>query len=298
MRRDNVVQFRSRREAKPDAQRREPASERLFCVFAGSIIVSFGWGLILGISLGAGRELRPFALIPFLPRALIGLFGANWIVQGIRGKSRHEGIFYSLLAHLGRVGPRPWSLFVPGIAVLSLLVAALTNDKDGIGNAVSILLFWTVFIGNVATHELGHVVAAKLARLPVARVIIGPAELQHTVHGWRLEFSREWISIFGGFVESVPDPVSAKKLLLFAAGGPMATILLLVTVILVNPFGFAALFEPSEPLQREVLSLAFTIAGAILIINLLPSRALILGSPSDGYQILQAFRMLRARRNA
>lgn len=296
---NNVVKFERRprsRRTKPEPAQRQALSERLLCIAAGVIVATIGWGSLSAILYRGWAELR-LALLPLLlPLPLIGLFGVNLIIQGSRGRSRHQGIFYSLLEHLARIGPKVWSLFIPFVAVSSLLLATLLNDAKGIEVAISVLLFWVVLMTNIAVHELGHAFAAKLSSVPLTRVIVGPAELIRTEGAWQLRLSREWLSLVGGFVELSPGPLPATRLLVFASGGPLATALLLLSIVLFSPLGITELWHASRSPQNAILSLGFTTAAMTLALNLIPFRNLALGMPSDGYQIIYALRTIASRR--
>jgi len=264
-------------------------------VLVGSSIAAFGFGLTF-VSLYWGRF--P-GLMTGIPVFLIGLFGLNWVIQGLRGRSRHNGIFYVVLGWLIRLGPRVWSLFIPTLALLNLLVGALTNDREALDFSLKALVGWLAFMANIAVHEAGHFAAARVMRLPVGRMIIGPLEMTKEGSGWSLDLSREWISIFGGFVQikSPLESLSPRQLLVFALGGPAATALLLGAFLAFSPFDLPGLLRSSpDTLQHGVLSMGAEVAILILVLNLIPLRQLAFGHPSDGYQILMAIRRMRGRR--
>ncbi len=276
------------------ASPREPLVERILCILVGSSIAAFGFGLA-ALCLASGSIA---ALLPAAPLTFIGIFGLNLVVQGVRARSRHEGFFYTLLNRLVALGPRIWSLLLPSAALVSILIAALTNDHDALDLSVRALAGWLVLMVNVAVHELGHFVAATALKLRVRRLIVGPLELSVLGSTWQLELSREWLSIFGGFIALVPRsaPLTPKQELAFAAGGPIATILLLACLLALSPFDLVALFRTSpSTLQHDVFSLGVVTGVGALVLNLMPSRQLVLGSPSDGYQIAAAVRSLLGR---
>lgn len=287
---------RSRRRP-PGAVKREPVVERIACVLFGSMIALLGFGLAsLGPILG-DPSIWVTSLIPGIPCLLIGTFGLSWVIQGLRGRSRHEGLFYWLLGHLIRRGPRPWSSFLPVVSLTGLLVASLLDDAKGVGFALLPLLFWLVLMAHVATHELGHVAGARLARLQVHRVIVGPFEFTRAP-SWRLELSREWLSIGGGFVALAPQMQHPRprQMLVFALGGPIATLLLLALFLAVSPFDLITLFMASGPLRKSVFAAGVGLGFFALAMNLWPARQLVFGKPSDGYQILEALRAIRKAR--
>jgi hypothetical protein len=283
----------------PRVVKREPPVERIACVFVGSTIALLGFTLAYFALSQTNPAMWIAGLIPGIPVLLIGTFGLSWIIQGLRGRSRHEGLFYWLLGHLIRLGPRPWALFLPVLSLAGVLTASLTDDPKGLEFALSPLLFWLVLMTHVAVHELGHVLAARLERLQVHRVIVGPFEFLRAP-SWRLELSREWLSIGGGFVALLaqPERPRPRQMLVFAVGGPVATLILLVFFLALSPYDLATLLMASGPLRKSVFAAGVGLGLFALVVNLWPARQLVLGKPSDGYQILEAIRAIRKARSA
>ena len=126
---------------------------------------------------------------------------------------------------------------------------------------VAAILISTVF------HEMGHVMAARLVRIPVRRVSIGLGPVL-----WRGRVAEEREFVLRAFPVGVtvgvplrqgPDGRDRRPVghdLLMAAGGPMASLLLFVGLA-----AAAGLFCPSA----EVLSLLQSIAVVSLVLGLL-----------------------------
>lgn len=300
---DNLVDIADHRRRRKETVGRPnaPLIERVACVAIGSIVGAFGFSLaIVCLSFG-GPAQRVLGFLLAVPLSFIGVFGLNWVIQGIRGRSRHQGIFYALLDRLRTLGPRPWSLLVPTVTLAVILLAAILNDSEALEGAIGLLVGWLVLMTHVAIHELGHYCAARSLKLTPSRILIGPAEFSRSSSGWVLELSRDWWSIFGGWVSLREDSavLPPKSLLWFAAGGPIATGVLLLAFLLFSPVPpLDLLFGSMSGIRLFALSLGTQLGVGILLINLLPSRNLVLGAPSDGYQILTALRLIRQSRRA
>jgi Zn-dependent protease len=119
----------------------------------------------------------------------------------------------------------------------------------------------------IAIHEIGHAVAAKAYNLDVLAVEI---------------------SGFGGTCR-IEEPRTVKSALVFASGGLLAQlILLLLTGI------FLALFGSPPTLFLNCLVLVFTLVNIILFVgNIVPGKS-VGGSVTDGYLIWHGIRLLRA----
>ena len=115
-------------------------------------------------------------------------------MQGVRGRSRHEGLFYALLGGLRTLSPRIWSLLVPSTALLALILGTLANDRIALDTSLGFLGGWVVFLANIGIHEFGHLVGATTFGLRVGRMIVR----NNSSSGVRLTAIRSsWL--FGGF---------------------------------------------------------------------------------------------------
>jgi len=278
---------------------RPPIVERILCILFGCWIAAFGFGLAL-LCLWFGGMARRLAAFPLaLVLTFIGLFGLNWLVQGVRGRSRHQGLFYAVLGALRTRGPRIWSLLVPSTALVALILGTLTNDRMALDTSLVFLSGWVVFMVNIGIHEFGHFLGATAFGLRVGRMIIGPIEFTRGENHWRVGLSREWLSIFGGFVllAARSKPLTPREELAFASGGPVATLVLFIVLVTFSPARFSAVLDTSPgTLQQHLCDFAMFSALGTLILNLIPAKQLVLGSPSDGYQILRALRGLSRNR--
>lgn len=83
------------------------------------------------------------------------------------------------------------------------------------------------FYSATAVHEIGHLIAGRLAGLRFVLVNVGPVQVARTVRGPRLRRNRLG-NVGGGLAMCVPDRPDgyASRMLLFIAGGPAAGILI------------------------------------------------------------------------
>ncbi len=136
-------------------------------------------------------------------------------------------------------------------------------------------------ISVVPVHECGHWWAARLRRMAVAVVVIGPLELQPRRRGLRLRLRGRASARrgLGGWVVALPDPRRdvRRDAMWMAAGGSLANLCFAAACFV------AALLLPLSPLRSVLWPLA-TVHIAIGVLNLLPY--LVGGhTPSDGLNL-------------
>ncbi|WP_247662276.1 hypothetical protein [Micromonospora sp. U21] len=145
-------------------------------------------------------------------------------------------------------------LALEGVAFALLVTESVTGAIAAVGfTAVSL---WA----HVVLHECGHLVVAKVLRLPVVAVRIAPFT------GWRSEVS----------VRPAPSATALPlRMVLFYLGGPMTN---LCTAAVLG----ATTTLTSTPLTRVALLGAALFAALLGVVNLIPGR-----SPhSDGRNLL------------
>jgi Zn-dependent protease len=154
--------------------------------------------------------------------------------------------------------------------------SAFMEVRPSLGWAVAAGLGVAVIYAlSVVAHELGHLAVAR-------RVGVGVAAMQ--------------LHAAGGYVEvDDDDSLTAGRLAAIAGAGPLVTaVLALVSAVLLTAFGWPLTGLPIDgsagaAAAGRVLSAAFAINVLVLLINLLPVRAL------DGGQLLQAVKLWRGR---
>ncbi len=89
--------------------------------------------------------------------------------------------------------------------------------------------FVTVLLLTAVIHELGHLIAGRLANLQFHLLIIGPVRLMK--ENGRLQLSwQSGLGLFNGLASSIPQDIHnlRNRMILFASGGPLASLLLAI----------------------------------------------------------------------
>ncbi len=133
------------------------------------------------------------------------------------------------------------------------------------------------------THELGHLLAGKLAGMRPFLLITGPLKVFATQNGLQIGFNRN-LSLAGGLAACLPQTTDhlRRQLLIMAAGGPLASLLggLL-------GMGFFFLL-PSESLWKY-FGLVFGVTALVIFAaTSIPGKTA--GFQTDGGQILSLLR--------
>ncbi|MCS6992693.1 MAG: hypothetical protein N2117_03925 [Anaerolineales bacterium] len=133
------------------------------------------------------------------------------------------------------------------------------------------------------THELGHLLAGKLAGMRPFLLITGPLKVFATQNGLQIGLNRN-LSLAGGLAACLPRTTDnlRRQLLIMAAGGPL-------TSLLGGVVGMGLFFLlPPESLWK-VFGLLFGVTAlAIFIATSIPGKTA--GFQTDGGQILSLLR--------
>ena len=107
--------------------------------------------------------------------------------------------------------------------------SSLLNHFVLLVTAVILILFLTSTI-----HELGHLFAGRIAHLKFQLLVVGPLRIARGKSGYSLGW-QHGNAMFNGLVASIPEePNNLRyRMLLFAAGGPVASFLLMFLTALV-----------------------------------------------------------------
>ncbi|HXO20992.1 MAG TPA: site-2 protease family protein [Thermoanaerobaculia bacterium] len=263
--------------------------DRHLAVTAGILLALLGFGLTALMGPELGR--LPFVFFIFVGSYLIiGSFGLDLLIQGVRGASLRSGLFYRAMK---RLHPSVVSIGGPVLLGITIAAAARIHDAVSLLAAEALGAVWVALIVNVAVHELGHFIAGRLVGLAFQRVVIGPMEIVRTARGWRPRLCRQWFSAFGGLVVTAATPVpTARQSIVLAAGGPAGTFCLLLFVVAVNPYRYGDLLNLYKPGPALVF---FGALGAIitLVLNLIPSTKTLTICPTDGFVIRRNLALLR-----
>jgi peptidase M50-like protein len=193
--------------------------------------------------------------------------------------------------------PAVIGLGLPALVAAGALAAWLLDRDEAVALLLGLLAFWVAFLVNVAVHELGHLAAGRIVGIGASRIVLGPLELVRDANRWSARLCRDWFSLGGGLVLLTPPPRTARHMAWVAAGGPVASLALLVAslALLRRPWwSWETIATPVRALD------AFTALGALvtLLTNLVPAQRTPAGKPSDGYVIRQNLARCRHNRSA
>ena len=134
-------------------------------------------------------------------------------------------------------------------------------------------LVWVIpmlLVVDVTVHELGHLAAGWCAGFRFDRVCIGPLIIHRQRYGWSatLHPSLTWD---GGFASAIPaDPRRIRlNLLLFVAGGPLASFLLFAACLML----FLTSPESAWAGWAEPIGLLGAWSLVTCLVNLMPARS-------------------------
>ena len=269
---------------------------RAALLLAGILLAATGFGLP---AIGAwdsahGNPVPPaVAVLAGCPCLAVGCAGLDLAMRAPRGTPLRSGLLYRLLARRSWFRPATVTVGVPLLCGLLMALAAATHDAEGLTVAECAGAAWFAYVVNTLVHELGHLLAVRLVGLAPQRVVVLPFDFSRTADGWHVRLGREWFVLSGGMVmwqaKRQPSPL---QMIVFAAAGPAASLLLLLLYLVVNPYGGSDLFayQPGPVLILVGLFGALvTVAG-----NLIPMRTdPMTGYSSDGFVIRQNLARLR-----
>lgn len=183
---------------------------------------------------------------------------------------------------------RMMTVYLAGALLFLVLFVIVCNRIDLAGGgaygsflplAGEFLLWLAVACGNVALHELGHVIAGRASGYRFVSVRCGPAELRRTDGGLRLRLVRR----FGLEGQTVMEPPALPdeeiRLAPYYLGGSLVNSLTAVAC------GLAALLTQNENLRWNLLLVAL-MAAEMVAVNLIPG--LVPGKNTDGTQLRAA----------
>jgi hypothetical protein len=146
--------------------------------------------------------------------------------------------------------------------------------------AATLFLCWMVIL----VHELGHVLAGRIAGFRFLLLIAGPLKVVREGTSIRFRFNRN-VQLAGGIASSVPldSHGLCGRMALMTAAGPLASLLLLLLL----RAGAVGLSDGSS-LAAEVLGIGAVISGGVGLFTLLPIRSR--GFYNDGARLLMLAR--------
>jgi hypothetical protein len=219
--------------------------------------------------------------------AFIGLFGADMAWRYAWDVPTSRSFFMRALTKLSsKTSPGHLLFAVAAVALLSLAIGAATGRKIEIEFGRTALLAWLALHLQILGHEYGHFFAAQAVGYRPFRVVGGAFGFSARDGRWAAHANRDWRFLLGGAVfASIPQGARRwSSDFLFAAGGPLASALLLFVCIRLDAI------IGGVPVASELLQLNIQIAILALIVNLVPFRLRSTVHGTDGYQLLQLLR--------
>jgi hypothetical protein len=124
--------------------------------------------------------------------------------------------------------PRPWlTIFVAAVLVLVIAPMPILADRHMLPNwhwpgFNGLLLLPALYVAR-AVHELGHLIAAKLAGMNAGGISVGGLVLMKSGSNWVFHFDRR---LLGGFFKPLTSPAGyrSSQYTLMVAGGPLASL--------------------------------------------------------------------------
>lgn len=165
---------------------------------------------------------------------------------------------------------------------------SLFSSGGGLILAVSL-----AFLLTAAVHEAGHLATARMARLRFRELVVGPLTVTQTGDGLRLGIQRT-LGLFSGRVTCIPETSQSpatlnRPLLLFATGGPLASILLAAAgLLLFRLLGDAPTnAAPAWPVEFALL---VGIISFFFFLGAMRPGTYTSGLPADGSRIMTLWR--------
>lgn len=178
------------------------------------------------------------------------------------------------------------ALFVlVGLGFGTLLGRALRSGGASLDISFPLVIIGTILIIYLVllTHELGHLLAGKLAGMRPFLLITGPLKIMATNRGLQVGLNTN-LSLAGGLAACMPVGTHhlRRRLLLMAAGGPLASLF----------SGILMLLASRLLVEMTHWHLAFMVFGwtslAIFVVTMIPTKTS--GFMTDGAQILSLWR--------
>jgi hypothetical protein len=152
------------------------------------------------------------------------------------------------------------------------------------GPAFNGLIFLPALYIAILIHELGHLVAGKVAGMITGGVCIGGLVIAKSGEHWVVRFQPRFL--FGGFAMSLPVPgeLRRSRFAWMVAGGPIASVLMAgVCWAAIAQYGDEGLFGDGEWIGTLFWSAVITIASSVIPYS-------VRGIMSDGRRLWQLFR--------
>lgn len=273
--------------------RRTSASEAVGNTLAGFLFSLVGLcgagGVVYGCVVEPTNRLQdlPQRGVASIVMGALACVGLSMVVQGLRRRPGIEGFFYvGARRFAARFSPFQIWLTVFGLSfvleALEFVLGPSSKFYFAVSGSLALVLLHIVF------HELGHFVAARAVGFEPHQIIAGPVVVHASQGPVIVSANRDWNFVVGGVVLfHTWGPTLPRHQFLIAVAGPAATAGLVLLGLLVD------MAAPPNAALAKALEANLNVGLGTLAINLLPMQFLLVGIPTDGYQMLEASRRMR-----
>ncbi|MDH5162436.1 M50 family metallopeptidase [Heyndrickxia oleronia] len=126
------------------------------------------------------------------------------------------------------------SILTPkGVTLFAIIILAIgLYFKQSIGATMQIgsllLALWLA----ITLHELGHVIFGKMSGYQFVFFTTGPLLIEKTKKGFCLKENKHWFHFGGVAMMTSPNESNIKKMMMYAAGGPILSLIFAMTSFL------------------------------------------------------------------
>jgi hypothetical protein len=171
------------------------------------------------------------------------------------------------------------------------MLSGETIHKSTVSPILPLILLIPIIIFVIGWHEIGHAIVGVKVGFDFRMFVVGPFLWEKQNSTWRFTWNKD-INKAGGLVLCLPtDTVRlSRRFLLFAAGGPLASLILSLICLLIY-WGFLKNY-PISPYGVQIANISLLLIGAtsfmIFIATSIPSK--MGGFYSDGARVLRLIR--------
>jgi hypothetical protein len=179
--------------------------------------------------------------------------------------------------------------FIVGIIgyFIGKMLSGETIHKSTVSPILPLILLIPIIIFVIGWHEIGHAIVGVKVGFDFRMFVVGPFLWEKQNSTWRFRWNKD-INKAGGLVLCLPKDTEnlSRRFLLFAAGGPLASLLLSLITILIYWFFLKDL------IGIEIVNVSLFLIGAmsfmIFIATSIPTK--MGGFHSDGARVLRLIR--------
>jgi hypothetical protein len=167
----------------------------------------------------------------------------------------------------------------------------LPQDMSVVGTMLFVAMLLPAFFLSVAWHEAGHAVAGIAVGFDFRLYVVGPFLWEKEAGRWWFKWNKN-INTAGGMVICLPTDARdlPRRFSVYAAGGPLASLLLALLAAVLLWYCWPPVLPPSEVASVGLAFLFFlaSLSALVFLITTLPMHTS--GFYSDGARILRLLR--------